>query len=156
MATGPLGEGDAYWVKAWKNDVFLGKPEEPNMVYDGGFSASNSVDGEVSILPIRRDFINPLDKANDNDTQFIPPYQVGDSITVEIHSLDHAAFDFLIGVYFNINRPGGFGELFAFPLTNSIHPGMEYHEDNGSEQHAMCANDMGRIRAAIERLIAVN
>lgn len=35
-----------------------------------------------------------------------------------------------------------------------IHPGMEYHEDNGSEQHAICANDMGRIRAAIERLIA--
>lgn len=35
-----------------------------------------------------------------------------------------------------------------------IHPGMEYHEDNGSEQHAVCANDMGRIRAAIERLIA--
>lgn len=29
-----------------------------------------------------------------------------------------------------------------------IHPGMEYHEDNGSEQHAVCANDMGRIRAA--------
>lgn len=35
-----------------------------------------------------------------------------------------------------------------------IHPGMEYHEDNGSGQHAICANDMGRIRAAIERLIA--
>ena len=35
-----------------------------------------------------------------------------------------------------------------------VHPGMEYHDDNGSEQHAMCATDMGRIRAAIERLIA--
>lgn len=35
-----------------------------------------------------------------------------------------------------------------------VHPGMEYHEDNGSEQHAICADDMGRIRAAIERLIA--
>ncbi|MFG0285248.1 MAG: peroxiredoxin family protein [Phycisphaerales bacterium JB039] len=35
-----------------------------------------------------------------------------------------------------------------------VHPGMEYHDDNGSEQHAMCASDMGRIRAAIERLIA--
>jgi thiol-disulfide isomerase/thioredoxin len=33
-----------------------------------------------------------------------------------------------------------------------VHPGMEYHDDNGSEQHAMCTNDMGRIRAAIERL----
>ena len=35
-----------------------------------------------------------------------------------------------------------------------IHPGMEYHEDNGSELHTQCASDMGRIRAAIERLIA--
>jgi peroxiredoxin len=35
-----------------------------------------------------------------------------------------------------------------------IHPGMEYHEDNGSEQHRMCTSDMGRVRAAIERLIA--
>ncbi|MFH6767284.1 redoxin domain-containing protein [Gaetbulibacter aquiaggeris] len=35
-----------------------------------------------------------------------------------------------------------------------IHPGMEYHEDNGSELHTMCVSDMGRIRAAIERLIA--
>ena len=34
-----------------------------------------------------------------------------------------------------------------------VHPGMEYHEDNGSELHTMCASDMGRIRAAIERLI---
>lgn len=35
-----------------------------------------------------------------------------------------------------------------------IHPGMEYHDDNGSDQHAMCATDMGRIRAAIDQLIA--
>lgn len=35
-----------------------------------------------------------------------------------------------------------------------IHPGMEYHEDNGSELHKMCTSDMYRVRAAIERLIA--
>jgi hypothetical protein len=29
------------------------------------------------------------------------------------------AFNFLFGAYFNINRPGGFAELFAFPLANS-------------------------------------
>jgi len=39
-------------------------------------------------------------------------------------------------------------------IIQFIHPGMEYHEDNGSELHTMCANDMDRIRAAIERLIA--
>lgn len=39
-----------------------------------------------------------------------------------------------------------------------VHPGMEYHEADGSEQHAeahaQCANDMVGIRAAIERLLA--
>jgi peroxiredoxin len=35
-----------------------------------------------------------------------------------------------------------------------VHPGMEYHDDDGAEEHAMCVNDMGNIRAAIERLIA--
>jgi len=35
-----------------------------------------------------------------------------------------------------------------------VHPGMEYHDDNGDEEHAMCVDDMGNIRAAIERLLA--
>jgi peroxiredoxin len=34
-----------------------------------------------------------------------------------------------------------------------VHPGMEYH-DNGSGVHEICENDMGKIRAAVERLIA--
>lgn len=35
-----------------------------------------------------------------------------------------------------------------------VHPGMEYHDDNGDEAHTMCVNDMGNVRAAIERLLA--
>lgn len=119
MAVDPAGRGDAYWVKAWKNGTFLGKPEELNMVFDGGFSASNSADGQVFILPVRRDFINPLDNHPQKKNEFLPPYTIGDSVHVEIHSLDHAAFDFLFAVYFHINRPGGFGELFSMPLANS-------------------------------------
>ena len=34
-----------------------------------------------------------------------------------------------------------------------VHPGMEYHDDNGDEAHAMCVDDMGNIRTAIERLL---
>jgi peroxiredoxin len=34
-----------------------------------------------------------------------------------------------------------------------VHPGMEYHDDDGDEEHAMCANDLAGIRAAIERLL---
>jgi len=51
------------------------------------------------------------------------------------------------------DRPGTF-ILDKSGVIQFIHPGMEYHEDNGSELHTMCVSDMGRVRAAIERLIA--
>ncbi|HRQ66531.1 MAG TPA: redoxin domain-containing protein [Xanthomonadaceae bacterium] len=35
-----------------------------------------------------------------------------------------------------------------------VHPGMEYHDDNGSPEHGMCMDDMGRIRQTIEQLLA--
>jgi peroxiredoxin len=35
-----------------------------------------------------------------------------------------------------------------------VHPGMEYHDDDGAAEHAMCVDDMANIRTAIERLIA--
>ena len=35
-----------------------------------------------------------------------------------------------------------------------IHPGMEYHDNNGSEEHQMCVDDLGRIRAIIKQLLA--
>lgn len=35
-----------------------------------------------------------------------------------------------------------------------VHPGMEYHDPNGSDGHAMCASDMAGIRFQIERLLA--
>ena len=35
-----------------------------------------------------------------------------------------------------------------------VHPGMEYHDEDGSTGHAMCVADMSGIRAAIERLLA--
>lgn len=35
-----------------------------------------------------------------------------------------------------------------------VHPGMEYHDPNGREGHAMCAADMVGIRDEIERLLA--
>lgn len=119
LATDPVGVGDAYWIKAWKNGNFLGKPGEVNMAFDAGFSAGQSVDGQVFILPIRRDFVNPLDESPGKNNGFLPPYLVGDSIYVEIHSLDPAAYEFLYGVYLQINRPGGFAELFSTPLANA-------------------------------------
>ena len=60
-----------------------------------------------------------LDKIEGKQNEFFPPYVVGDSLYVEIHSINPLAFDFLYGVYFQITRSGGFQELFAMPLTNS-------------------------------------
>lgn len=115
----PAGVGDTYWIKAWKNDVYLGKPAELNMAYDAGFTPGQSIDGQVFILPIRKDFINPLDKITKDKNEFFPPYSVGDSVTVEIHSINNQAFDFLFALYYQITRPGGFAELFSMPLANS-------------------------------------
>lgn len=39
-------------------------------------------------------------------------------------------------------------------IIRFVHPGMEYHDDNGDEEHSMCVDDMKNIRAAIERLLA--
>ncbi len=119
MARDLEGIGDKYWIKAWKNGEYLSKPGELNMVYDASFTAGQSVDGQPFIIPIRKDFVNPLDANPDKPGEFLPPWKVGDSLYVEIHSLDQAAFDFLFGVYFHINRPGGFAELFAMPLANA-------------------------------------
>lgn len=119
MAKDPVGTGDAYWIKAWKNGVFLGKPAELNMAYDAGFSAGQPVDGQEFLSPIRSGFTNPFDRIEGKQNEFIPPYRVGDSLSVEIHSLNPLAYDFLYGVYFQIARTGGFAELFAMPLTNS-------------------------------------
>ena len=120
LAEDPLGVGDTYWIKAWKNGVFLGKPAELNVVYDAAFTAGQGIDGQQFIIPIRRDFVTPFEENPEKENEFLPPYNVGDSLYVEIHSLDPLAYDFLFGVYYQISRPGGFAELFSTPLANSI------------------------------------
>ncbi|HAS46781.1 MAG TPA: hypothetical protein DCS93_40225 [Microscillaceae bacterium] len=119
FATDPTGLGDAYWIKTWKNDQYLGKPGEINIAVDGGFTASQAVDGQVFIQPIRRDLINPLDKVPDKQNEFLPPYLPGDKVYVEIHTIDQQAFDFLWAVYYHTNHPGGLTELFTIPLANA-------------------------------------
>ena len=119
MATDPAGIDDAYWIKAWKNGHFLGKPGELNVAYDAGFMPGQFFDGNPFLIPIRRDFINPFDEHPEKEGELLPPYEVGDSLYIEIHSLDPLAFDFLFGMSIQINRPGGFAEIFSMPLANS-------------------------------------
>ena len=109
------GPGDTYWIKTFKNGNYLNLPSEINVAYDAAFSAGGNVDGQTFILPIRRS-VNPLDENEDGSLK--KAYEPGDSIRVEIHSISNNAFNFFLQAQEQIDRPGGFGELFAVPLAN--------------------------------------
>ena len=113
-ATEPAGVGDTYWIRSYKNGVALNKPSEINIAYDAGFPAGGSFDGITFIPPIRE--VNPND-VDENDMP-LSPYEVGDSLYVEIHSITYESFTFLSQVIIQTDRPGGFGELFSTPLAN--------------------------------------
>lgn len=93
-----------YWIRTYVNGKFLGGPTQNRFSQDGGFAGSGT-DGLVFIFPIRR-IINP----SFND----PGYNVGDSINVEIHSLNPETFYFLR----QVRQESQNGGLFASPPYN--------------------------------------
>lgn len=111
------GVGDAYWIRTYKNGMLLNRPAEISLAFDSGFSPGGDFDGVVFIAPIRRS-INSIDKDPADDTKLLPPLAEGDSIYVELHSLTLEAFDHVTQMKTQTNRNGGFGELFAKPLSN--------------------------------------
>ncbi len=107
------GIGNTYWIKSYKNDMWLNKPEEINIAFDGGFDAGAEVDGLIFISPIR-EFINPV---ADTSMSELPPWIPGDMARVEIHSITPEAFGFL-----EIARDqilNGLNGIFAEPLSNT-------------------------------------
>jgi hypothetical protein len=112
-----VGVGNTYWIKAWKNGVYLNKASEINIAYDAGFSAGGNIDGQVFIQPIQ-ELINPFDTEEAGEPLIEPPYSIGDTIYVEIHSISESAFYFLNEVKIQTVRSGGFGALFAPPFSN--------------------------------------
>ena len=117
VATDLVGVGNTYWIKAWKNEVYLNKASEINIAYDAGFSAGGNIDGQVFIQPIQ-ELINPFDTDEAGEALIEPPYSIGDTIYVEIHSISESAFYFLNEVKIQTVRSGGFGALFAQPFSN--------------------------------------
>ena len=117
VATDLVGVGNTYWIKAWKNGVYLNKASEINIAYDAGFSAGGNIDGQVFIQPIQ-ELINPFDTDEAGDALIEPPYSIGDTIYVEILSISESAFYFLNEVKIQTVRSGGFGALFAPPFSN--------------------------------------
>jgi hypothetical protein len=135
------GEGDQYWIKAWKNGELLSKPSEINIAYDAGFSEDGNADGLIFIQPIR-DGINPFDL--DEDDMLIPPYELGDSVFVEINSITTEAFFFLEQAQIQTDRPGGFGELFATPLAN-VESNISSSDPNENVVGFFCTSDVNSL-----------
>lgn len=113
VAQDPVGAGDSYWIKSYKNGQYLNRPFELNIAYDAGFNAGGNIDGVVFIQPIQ-DAVNPLN----DELDAVVPYEPGDSLYVEIHSISNEAFFFLQEVQIQTQRDGGFDEIFAEPLEN--------------------------------------
>lgn len=105
----PIGVGDAYWIKTFWNGNFLSRPSEINIAFDAGLNPGAAIDGQEFIIPIKVG-INPQD---DDES-----YTIGDMVKVEIHSLTEEAFNYLLELQIQTDRPGGFGELFSVPLAN--------------------------------------
>lgn len=170
----PLGEGDAYWLKAWRNGKYLNQPAEIYPIFDASFSEGNG-DGIPFIFPIR---IYPNPSEIDINGKQLPPYftadtfEIGsdgtfklfetkvkvtstalevigngkdidggiksfpldgepfyqldathiakkaDSVYLELHAITPAAWFFITRMQQEINRPIGFGALFATPPSN--------------------------------------
>lgn len=104
-----LGQGDTYWVRAFKNDTLLNRPTEQIIVYDATFDAGTGIDGTYFIPPLRLG-INALD-----DDGFFIPYKPGEQIHVEVHSINEVAFQFLNIAVEQILNEG----IFASPLANA-------------------------------------
>jgi Domain of unknown function (DUF4249) len=111
------GEGDAYWIKTYKNGAFLNKPGEMNIAYDASFTPGGNLDGVAFITPIR-EAINRIPDTADGavDNNDLPPYSPGDSIRVEIHSLTEDAYWFLVRSRTQMTL--GDAALFAEPPSN--------------------------------------
>ncbi len=90
------GAGDTYWIKTFKNGEFLNKAREISIVFDASFTAGGQVDGVTFITPIRQSVnrFPDLDMESPDNTD-VAPWAIGDSIRVEIHSLNAPAFYFL-------------------------------------------------------------
>ena len=110
------GPGDAYWIKSYINGELQTDLQDIITCIDAGASSEGAIiDGIPFIPPIRR----AVTKFNsDDDGNFLSPFVKGDSLHVEIHSVSYEAFDFLNKTAIQINRPGGFSELFAVSLSN--------------------------------------
>lgn len=97
------GLGNYYWIKTFRNDTFMNQVQKLNISQDMG-NNSNGQDGDLFIYPKR--FIGI--------TLFERPYQDGEKVRVEIHSITPEAYYWFNLVINQIRNQG----LFATPPVN--------------------------------------
>ena len=105
------GKGNTYWVKSYRNDTLLNKPQELNIIYDATFDAGTEIDGTAFIRPLRF-AINALD-----DDGLPRNLDIGEKVGSEIHSISNEAFSFLQIV--QEQTTNGDNGIFALPVANS-------------------------------------
>lgn len=105
------GQGDSYWIRAWKNDSLLNKPQELTIVWDATFDPGSGLDGVAFIRPLRLS-INPQ-----SDEGGFDPYQTGDRAYVEVHSISNEAFYFLQIAQEQMTN--GDNAIFSLPIANA-------------------------------------
>ena len=110
------GLGNTYWIKTYKNDSLLNKPEELNLAFDAAFDSGSQVDGLIFIPPIR-ELINPVPDPTNEGEEAPAPWSAGDKIRVEIHSVSIPAFEFMTLARDQILN--GNNTIFATPIANT-------------------------------------
>lgn len=137
------GLGNTYWIKTFKNDRYLNKPEEINLAFDAGFDGGSQLDGLIFIPPIR-ELTNPIP---DDFPAEDPPYQAGDRIRVEIHSITLEAFEFMSMVRDQILN--GNNTIFASPIANS-EGNINSDEPTGEVLGVFCVSAVSSAEKEIE------
>ncbi len=105
------GKGNTYWVKSYRNDTLLNRPQELNIIYDATFDAGTDIDGTTFIRPLRF-AINATD-----DSGLPRDLNPGDRVRCEIYSISNEAFRFLQIV--QEQTTNGDNSIFALPVANS-------------------------------------
>ena len=95
---------DYYWFKAFKNNIFYGKPSNINIAEDGG--GGNGTDGLCFIPPVA--FFSVID--------FDDLFQLYDTCKIEIHSIAKDTYEYLLQMQIQLNNSQA--GLFSTTLEN--------------------------------------
>jgi hypothetical protein len=101
FARDPVGTGDCYWIKTYKNGTYFNRPADITLAYDAAFAPGSPSDGLLFILPIRQAITKEL-------------YAERDSARIELLSVPLDAFYFLQ----QVQEESANGGIFATAPSN--------------------------------------